>query len=56
MAAMNRREAPRDAAAAEPLPTPTFAVLVYGSGLYLGWQTIGISPTLFPQPSSATRW
>lgn len=54
MEATNRREAPRDAAAAEPLPASTFAVLVCGLGLYLGWQTVGISPTLFPQPSSAS--
>lgn len=50
---MNRIETPRDAAA-EPLPAATFAVLVCGLGFYLGWQTVGISPTLFPQPSSAS--
>ena len=51
---MNRSKALRDAAAAEPLPASTFAVLVCGLGLYLGWQTVGISPTLFPQPLSAS--
>ena len=37
------------------------ALLSLGCGLYLGWQTIGISPTLFPQPAPGTyeamsRW
>lgn len=32
------------------LPIPTFFVLVLGMGCYLGWQTVGISPTLFPAP------
>lgn len=30
------------------------AMLALGTGLYLGWQTIGISPTLFPQPAPTT--
>lgn len=30
------------------------AMLAIGAGLYLGWQTIGISPTLFPQPAPTT--
>lgn len=51
---MNRREALHDAAAAESLPPATFSVLVCGLGMYLGWQTVGISPTLFPQPLSAS--
>lgn len=40
----------RDSASAGALPAPTFALLVCGLGLYMGWQTVGISPTLFPQP------
>ena len=43
------------------VPANYLAVLTVGSGLYLGWQTIGISPTLFPQPAPGTydlvsRW
>lgn len=49
---MNGTVTTRDTAPSEVLPAPTFAVLVCGLGMYLGWQTVGISPTLFPQPQS----
>lgn len=38
----------------EPMPPSAFALLVCGLGSYLGWQTVGISPTLFPQPLEAS--
>ncbi|WP_102377848.1 helix-turn-helix domain-containing protein [Raoultibacter timonensis] len=47
---MNAPAITRDGASSGALPAPTFAVLVCGLGLYMGWQTVGISPTLFPQP------
>lgn len=34
----------------DDLSVSSFALLVCGLGFYLGWQTVGISPTLFPQP------
>ena len=33
-----------------PLSRSSFALLSLGLGAYLGWQSVGISPTLFPQP------
>lgn len=48
---MNGATTVRSTAPAEALSAPTFAVLVCGLGLYMGWQTVGISPTLFPQPN-----
>ncbi|OUO90347.1 hypothetical protein B5F40_07825, partial [Gordonibacter sp. An230] len=47
---MRRKEVSRDVSTGA-MPAPAFAVLVVGLGTYLGWQTVGISPTLFPQPS-----
>ncbi|MEG0376393.1 MAG: hypothetical protein RR672_12240, partial [Raoultibacter sp.] len=49
---MNCATTTRDTASPEALPVPTFTLLVCGLGLYLGWQTVGISPTLFPQPQN----
>ncbi|HIY84779.1 MAG TPA: helix-turn-helix transcriptional regulator [Candidatus Rubneribacter avistercoris] len=49
---MNRKGAPHDAPTAEALSAPAFALLVCGLGTYLGWQTVGISPTLFPRPQA----
>lgn len=51
---MNSAAITRDVASPGALPAPTFAVLVCGLGLYMGWQTVGISPTLFPQPQSGS--
>ena len=34
----------------EGLSSSSYAVLVLGLGCYIGWQTVGISPTLFPAP------
>ena len=50
-----------NAAAPSSVPASHLAMLSLGCGLYLGWQTIGISPTLFPQPAPGTyelmsRW
>lgn len=42
----------REAPSSGTLTAPTFTLLVCGLGLYLGWQTVGISPTLFPQPNA----
>lgn len=39
-----------EAPQAQTLSTPTLFVLILGMGSYLGWQTVGISPTLFPTP------
>ena len=33
------------------LTSSAYAVLVAGLGCYIGWQTVGISPTLFPAPN-----
>lgn len=41
---------PAEASSSPTLSTPTLFVLVLGMGSYLGWQTVGISPTLFPAP------
>lgn len=38
----------------EGFATSTYAVLVAGLGCYIGWQTVGISPTLFPAPGEAS--
>lgn len=51
---MNNTDAARSIASREALSIPTLTVLVSGLGLYLGWQTVGISPTLFPQPNAGT--
>lgn len=40
---------------ARSLPAPTFVMLACGLGLYLGWQTVGISPTLFPHPNAGVE-
>lgn len=46
----NTIASPADAHQAPSLSPTTLFVLVVGMGSYLGWQTVGISPTLFPQP------
>lgn len=48
---MNDATIARSSAPSEALPASTFTALVCGLGLYMGWQTVGISPTLFPQPN-----
>lgn len=47
---MNNSTTMRPAALAGSLSPTAFAVLAGGLGFYLGWQTVGISPTLFPSP------
>ncbi|WP_417142889.1 helix-turn-helix transcriptional regulator [Raoultibacter massiliensis] len=49
---MNCEATVRGTASSEALPAPTLALLICGLGFYVGWQTVGISPTLFPQPHS----
>ncbi|WP_302963595.1 response regulator transcription factor [uncultured Adlercreutzia sp.] len=51
---MNNAATARPGAGTGPLSPSAFTVLACGLGFYLGWQTVGISPTLFPQPQAAS--
>lgn len=47
---MSRMSSARASGPIEGMSTSAFAVLACGLGFYMGWQTVGISPTLFPAP------